>query len=265
MPNSNHVITLLTDFGLRDHYVAAMKGVILGICPDARIVDVTHDVNSYEVAEAAFLLSQMWTAFPKKTVHVVVVDPGVGSMRRPILAEVGGHRFIAPDNGVLTAVLTLDGCKVRHITAEKYFRRPVSQTFHGRDIFAPVAARLAAGKAAAAKLGPAIDNHLRLTFERPSRTARRGWTGAILHVDHFGNVVTNIPIAEFPQLETQPFEVNVGFRSVGKLARSYAEMPQGQLCAIVGSSGYLEISVNQDSAAKILGCEAGAPVELRLL
>jgi S-adenosylmethionine hydrolase len=264
MPTSNPVITLMTDFGLRDHYVAAMKGVILGICPHATIVDVTHEVSSYEVAEAAFLLSQTWGCFPKKTVHVVVVDPGVGSMRRPILAETAGQRFIAPDNGVLTPVLTREGTKVRHITAEKFFRQPVSHTFHGRDIFAPVAARLASGTLAS-KLGPLIENHLRLTFERPVRSARRGWTGAILHVDHFGNIVTNIPVAEFSHVEQHAFEVSIGYRTVEKLARSYAEMPPGELFAIVGSSGYLEISANQDSAAKILGCEAGAPVEIRLL
>jgi S-adenosylmethionine hydrolase len=208
-------------------------------------------------------LSQTWTCFSKKTVHVVVVDPGVGSMRRPILAEVEGQRFIAPDNGVLTAVLTREGCKVRHITAEKYFRQPVSQTFHGRDIFAPVAAHLASG-VAAAKFGPRIENYLRLTLAHPSRTARRGWTGMILHVDHFGNIVTNIPLAEFPQIEKQPFEISIGFRTVEKLAHSYAGMPSGELFAIVGSSGFLEISANQDSAARILGCETGAPVEIRL-
>lgn len=264
MPTTNPVITLMTDFGLRDHYVAAMKGVILGIAPAARIVDVTHEVSSYEVAEAAYLLAQTWVCYPKKTVHVIVVDPGVGSMRRPILAEVAGHRFVAPDNGVLTSILTTPGCKVRHVTAEKYFRKPVSQTFHGRDIFSPVAAHLAAG-VASARMGPLIDNYLRLTFERPQRTARRGWTGAILHVDHFGNIVTNISAADFPQIEQQAFEIAVGFRIVEKLARSYAEMPAGELFAIIGSSGYVEISVNQDSAARILGCETGAPVELRLL
>jgi S-adenosylmethionine hydrolase len=258
----NPVITLMTDFGLRDHYVAAMKGVILSICPEARIIDVTHEVSAYEMTEAAFLLSQTWSYFPRKTVHVVVVDPGVGSMRRPIFAEVDGHRFIAPDNGVLTPVLTREGCKVRFITQTRYFRETLSQTFHGRDIFAPVAAHVACG-VAAARLGPRIDNYLRLTIERPNRTARRGWTGAILHIDHFGNVVTNFPVTEFPHIEDQPFEVTVGFRTVEKLARNYAEMPAGELFAIVGSSGYLEIAVNQASAAKMLGCETGAPVEIR--
>jgi S-adenosylmethionine hydrolase len=261
--NLTPVITLMTDFGLRDHYVAAMKGVILGICPSARIVDVTHDVSSYEIPEAAFLLSQTWPYYPKKTVHVVVVDPGVGSPRRPILAELDGHRFVAPDNGVLTPVLTREGCKVRHITSDAYFRHPVSQTFHGRDVFAPVAAHLAR-RVTAAKLGPLIQNHLRLTLERPMRTARRGWTGSILHVDRFGNIVTNFALDDFPLIETQAFEFSVGFRTVEKLARSYAEMPPGELFAIVGSSGFLEISANQQSAAKLLGCETGAPIELRL-
>lgn len=258
----NPIITLMTDFGLRDHYVAAMKGVILSICPNAGIIDVTHEVSSYEVAEAAYLLSQTWSYFPKKTVHVVVVDPGVGSMRRPILAEVDGQRFIAPDNGVLTPLLTREGCKVRHIIQTRYFRKTVSQTFHGRDIFAPVAAHVAAG-VTAANLGPRIDNYLRLTIERPNRTARRGWTGAIQHIDRFGNIVTNFPVAEFPHIEHAPFEVTVGFRTIEKLARSYAGMPPGELFAIIGSSGYLEISANQESAARKLGCETGAPVEIR--
>ena len=264
MATGNPILTLMTDFGVRDHYVAAMKGVILGICPTARIADVTHEVSSYEIAEAAYLLAQTWQYFPKKTVHVVVVDPGVGSMRRPILAEVDGHRFIAPDNGVLTPILTREGCKVRHITNDRYFREPVSHTFHGRDIFAPSAAHLAAG-VTPAKFGPRINDYLRLTFERPTRTARRGWTGAILHVDHFGNIVTNIPVAEFPHIEREPFEIIVGFKTVDKLATSYAEMPPGELFAIVGSSGYIEISSNQASAAKLVGCETGAPVELRFL
>jgi S-adenosylmethionine hydrolase len=263
MASQTRVITLTTDFGIRDHYVAAMKGVILGICPAARIVDVTHEVSSYEVAQAAFLLSQTWPYFPKKTIHVVVVDPGVGSMRRPILAEFEGQRFIAPDNGVLTPILTGEGVKVRHITAGAYFRDTISATFHGRDIFAPVAAHIAAG-VLPSKFGPRIDDYLRLTFLNPSRTARRGWTGAILHIDRFGNIVTNFSIAEFPRMATQPFEISIGYRTVEKLAHSYAEMPAGDLFAIIGSSGYLEISANQESAAKILGCETGAPVEIRI-
>ena len=160
-------------------------------------------------------------------------------------------------------MLTREGCKVRHITAEKYFASRSARRFTG-GISSRLLPRIWLSGVPPAKLGPRIENQLRLTFERPTRTARRGWTGAILHVDHFGNIVTNIPVADFPQIEQQPFEVTVGFRTVEKLARSYAEMPPGELFAIVGSSGYLEISANQQSAARLVGCETGAPVEIRL-
>src|SRR5580698_5609718 len=138
------VITLLTDFGSADHYVGAMKGILLSICPDAQLVDISHEITPYAIAEAAFTLAQAWTCFPEGTVHLIVVDPGVGSARRPILAEAGGHYFVAPDNGVLTMLFASTAKhNAREITTARYFRKPVSQTFHGRDIFAPVAARLA--------------------------------------------------------------------------------------------------------------------------
>src|SRR5436305_5707584 len=140
------ILTLTTDFGLSDHYVGTMKGVILGICPQAQIVDVSHEVTPFEAAEGAFIVAQAYRYFPSRTIHVVVVDPGVGSARRPILVEAGGHYFIAPDNGVLTMVLdSHPGYSARHLTAREYFRGMVSQTFHGRDIFAPVAGHLALG------------------------------------------------------------------------------------------------------------------------
>ncbi|MDQ2900011.1 MAG: SAM-dependent chlorinase/fluorinase [Acidobacteriota bacterium] len=258
------ILTLTTDFGLTDHFVGAMKGVILGICPEAQIVDIGHQVGAYEIAEAGFLIAQAWRYFPARTVHVIVVDPGVGGERRPIVAEAGGHYFVAPDNGVLSMILAEEEHKVRWITAEKYFHHPVSRTFHGRDIFAPIAAHLAAG-APVAKLGKKIDDYLRLSFERPVRTARRGWTGSILWIDRFGNAITNFRSADFPQIETQPFEMRIGLRAVGRLASNYAELNPGELSLIAGSSGYLEVAANQASAAKILGCAVGAPVELRLL
>ena len=147
------VITLLTDFGSADHYAGAMKGVLLGICPDAQLVDISHEITPYAIAEAAFSLAQAWTCFPEGTVHLIVVDPGVGSSRRPILAEAAGHCFVAPDNGVLTMLYdAAPAHAVREITASRYFRQPVSRTFHGRDIFAPVAAPLANGLAAAERL-----------------------------------------------------------------------------------------------------------------
>ncbi len=258
------VITLTTDFGLSDHFAGAMKGVILSICPAAEIVDISHDVGPYQISEAAFLLAQSYRYFPRGTVHVVVIDPGVGTSRRPILAEAAGHRFVAPDNGVLSMIYAREKHKVRWVTAEKYFLRPVSQTFHGRDIFAPVGAHLARG-VAAAKMGKIITDYMRLHSERPVRTARRGWTGEILKIDRFGNLITNFPAAEFAEIEKRPFEMSAGMQIVARLARNYAECAPGELFVIAGSSGYLEISSSQASAARMLGCGAGAPVELRIL
>ena len=259
------IITLTTDFGIADHFAGTMKGVILGICPDAHIVDISHQVTPFEIAEAGFVIAQAYRYFPKRTVHLVIVDPGVGTSRRPILLEAAGQYFVAPDNGVLTLIyLEEEKRKVRVITNEKYFLDSVSRTFHGRDIFSPVAAHLAAG-VKPSRFGKAAEDYMRLSFEKPMRTARRGWTGAVLKVDRFGNLITNFPARDFPQLEKQPFELQVGLQMVRRLAQNYAECGVGEVFAIAGSSGYLEVSSSQASAAKILGCGVGAPVELRLL
>jgi len=257
------VITLTTDFGLSDHFAGTMKGVILGICPQAEIVDISHDVGAFGISEGGYLVSQAYPYFPRGTVHIVVIDPGVGTSRRPILVEAAGQRFVAPDNGVLSPVYAREKHKVRWITAEKYFLKNVSQTFHGRDIFSPAGAHLARG-IAPAKMGKLITDYMRLHVEMPVRTARRGWTGAVLKIDRFGNLITNFPAAEFPELDKRPFEIAVGLETVNRLARNYAECGPGELFVIVGSSGYLEISSSQTSAAKLLGCGAGAPVELRI-
>ena len=261
MPNP--IITLTTDFGLSDHYVGAMKGVILGICPRARLVDLSHEVRAYEIPEAAYLLAQSYRFFPPRTVHLVVVDPGVGTSRRPVLAQAAGQFFVAPDNGVLTMVYSRESHKVRHVTAEKYFLKPVSQTFHGRDIFSPVAAHVASG-VPPTRMGKLIQDYLRLNFEKPVRTGRRVWTGSILKVDHFGNLITNFHRDDFPDVANRPFEIAVGMQKVSTLARNYSECGIGEIFAIQGSSGYLEISANQASAARLLGCAAGAPVELTI-
>ncbi len=254
----NPLITLTTDFGTRDHFVGTMKGVILGIAPRARIVDISHEIAPFEIAEGAFTIAQAWRYFPKKTIHVVVVDPGVGSTRRPLLAEADGQYFIAPDNGVLSMI---GGLKVRHIANERYSRPPVSSTFHGRDIFAPAAAHLAAG-VPAARFGKRIEDHLRLTFHLPNRTGKHVWTGAVLKVDRFGNLITNLHIDEFPEVRKRPFDLNVGLEKISRLALTFSECGVGELCVIIGSSGYLEVAANQGSAAKTLGCAAGSPVEL---
>ena len=257
------LITFTTDFGLSDYYAGVMKGVILGICPAARIVDITHECRPYEVSEAAFAVGQAYVYFPARTVHVVVVDPGVGTARRPIVIEAAGQFFVGPDNGVFAFVLSAEKHKVRAVTNAKYFLQPVSRTFHGRDVFAPVAAHLA-NRVSPAKMGKPIDDYLRPHSLKPERTARRGWTGSVLKVDRFGNLITSFHASEFPRALEGAFEMTVGLQSVNRLAANYQQFGPGAVFAIVGSSGYLEISAGQGSAAKVLGVAAGAPIELTI-
>lgn len=257
------LITLTTDFGSSGHFVAAMKGVILGLAPRARIVDITHDIAPFSITEGAFTLGQAWRWFPKGTIHVAVVDPGVGSERRPILVEAAGHRFIGPDNGVFSMVYGAASHRVREITNSRMMLKQVSRTFHGRDVFAPAAAHLAGG-AAPARFGKAIQDYIRLGEFKPARVKPHRWTGAVLNVDRFGNLITSFHIDAFPGVRTHAFEVLAGSQTIRRLALSYSETGLGELCIIVGSSGYLEISANQSSAAQRLGCGAGSPVELEI-
>lgn len=258
------IITLTTDFGLSDHFVGVMKGVILGIQPTARLIDISHGIRPYDIADGAFTIAQAYRYFPKKTIHVIVVDPGVGSARRPILAEMAGQYFIAPDNAVLSMVMAREkAARVRHITAEKYFLHPVSRTFHGRDIFSPVAAHLGAG-VTPAKFGPRIDDYVRASFDQPVPTGKHVWTGTILKADHFGNLATNFHIDHFPSIRTHAFSVRIGPQSISRLALTFSECAPGELFVVVGSSGYLEIAVSEGSAAMLLGCSAVSPVELTI-
>jgi S-adenosyl-L-methionine hydrolase (adenosine-forming) len=258
------LITLTTDFGAADHFVGTMKGVICGIAPRAQMVDITHEIEPYNVNEAAFVIAQAWRYFPKKTVHVVVIDPGVGSARRPILAEAGGQFFIAPDNGVLSMVYDAGPHKVRVITNAKLMLKTVSRTFHGRDVFAPAAAHLARGITAAV-FGKPIQDYVRLAALHPRKVSETRWAGTILKVDRFGNLITSLHIESIPQVRTRPIELRVGVERIRRLALTFSEAREGELFAIVGSSGYIEIAANQAPAAKITGCGAGAPVELEIL
>ena len=257
------ILTLTTDFGVSDHFVGVMKGVILSICPRAQVVDISHGVTPFEIAEGAYLIAQAYPYFPKKTVHVVVVDPGVGTARRPILLEAAGQYFVAPDNGVLSMVYGKEKAKVRLIASEKYFLQPVSRTFHGRDIFSPVAAHLAAG-VPPARMGKLIDDYLRPGFQTPQRAGKRTWIGRILKIDRFGNIVTSFHVNEFPDLDRKDFSLAIGPRHITVMAHNYAQCGPGELFLICGSTGYLEASVSQGSAAKLIGCETGAPAELTI-
>jgi S-adenosyl-L-methionine hydrolase (adenosine-forming) len=251
-------ITLLTDFGLRDHFVGAMKGVILSLAPRATIVDITHGVDAFQIAQARFLLQQSWPCFPKKTVHVAVVDPGVGSDRRPILVEAAGHLFIGPDNGIFSALIRLEGARVRLIANAKLFRQPVSTTFHGRDIFAPVAAHLARGLAPS-KVGPRLQDALFDTLDQPIRTGKRTWSGTVLHIDGFGNLITNFRCEEFA---SRRFILRLGPAEIILRAPHYSAVPVGEVAILEASHGNLELSAAQTSAAALLKVAAGAPVEL---
>ncbi len=257
------IINLTTDFGTTDHFAATMKGVILSIHPATEIVDITHQVAPFDIPDGGFTIAQSYRSFPKRTIHVVVIDPGVGSTRRPLLAEMAGQYFIAPDNGVLSMIFSRERAKVRHITNERYFRKPLSRTFHGRDVFAPVAAHLASG-VLPSKFGPLIEDHLRLTFDKPAHTGKRTWTGSVLKIDRFGNLITNLHIDDFPQVTTRPFELNVGLQTVARLALTFTDCEPNELFVVVGSSGYLEVAINQGSAQKLLGCGAGSPVALTI-
>jgi hypothetical protein len=257
------VLTFTTDFGLNDPFVGIMHGVVLNIHSEVTLVDISHLVSSYDILEGAWTIAQAYRYFPPRSVHVVVVDPGVGSARRPIIAETGDHIFVAPDNGVLSLVEAREEkFTVRHVTAERYFLQPVSQTFHGRDVFAAVAGWISKG-VDPAEFGPEITDYVRINWLAVERIGDNSFRGAVIRVDKFGNLITNIGQQELPALfetTSPPFNILVGGQTITHLAHSYSEVDDGQVFAIVGSSGYLEIAAKQASAAEKLGAGVGSPV-----
>lgn len=258
------IITLLTDFGTSDHYVAAMKGVILGICPEAELIDITHDITPYAIAEGAYTLAQAWRCFPKGTTHLAVVDPGVGSERRAILAEADGHRFVAPDNGLLSFILrAVPNAAVRQISQPRFFRNAVSRTFHGRDIFAPVSAHVARG-IDPKRIGCVIKDTMQQDFTAIFQEGSSRFLASILKIDGFGNVISNLESEKFGQIASQPFQIRIGRQTVSTFHPTYAEARPGEIFALFGSSGFIELSINQSDAAKTLGVKAGFPITLRL-
>lgn len=250
------IIALLTDFGTRDYYVGAMKGVILSIAPSAVIVDITHEIEPQNICEAAFTLRACYRDFPAGAIFAAVVDPGVGSGRRSLVVESEGYYFVAPDNGLLSFVVS-DGARVFALTNERYFRAPVSNTFHGRDIFAPVAAHLSLG-VGPEELGDEIFDPVRLA-EGKATTSESGVKGEIIHIDRFGNLVTNVAFGDLPA----SYIVEINGRVIEKGCRYYAEANKGELFLIAGSAGFLEISVRDGSAAKELAVEEGSSVVVR--
>ena len=255
------LIALLTDFGLRDHYVGTMKGVVLGICPDATLVDISHDVAPQDVRDGALELAASYRYFPAGTIFLVVVDPGVGSPRRGIAADVGEYRFVAPDNGVLSVVFDQAPPQLAvELTNRRYARPAISKTFEGRDRFAPAAAWLAHG-IPLASLGNEVTALVRLELPRPRRTDS-GVDGEVLRVDRFGNLMTNIDDVTLAGI-SETVTVSVGSHLIPRVVSTYADVNLGELCALVGSSDRLEIAVHGGSAAAVLGVGRGAMVQLR--
>ena len=257
------VIALLSDFGTRDHYAGTMKGVMLGICPDATLVDITHDVAPHDVLDGARQLAAACRYFPHGTIFLAVVDPGVGSSRRGIAAETPEYRFVGPDNGVLTLALRdAPPRRVVELTERRYARPTVSRTFEGRDRFAPAAAWLAKGIQLTA-LGRPVADYQRLDIPVPEVTDD-AIRGVVLHIDRFGNAVTNIDRRTFESLARgKAVHVSADGRRVEQIVATYAEIPAGGVAALFGSTDHLELAANAASAAEKLGVARGAAVEVR--
>ena len=266
------LITLLTDFGTADYFVAAVKGVILTINPAASIIDVTHEIPPQDIESGAFTLLTCYRDFPAGTIHVCVVDPGVGSMRRPIVVSAGNYHFVGPDNGLFSYVFDRETShKVFHVAASEYFHASPSPTFHGRDIFAPVAAALSQG-VKPKKLGPRIFDEVRLAPLAPSKDVSGKLHGRIIHIDRFGNCITNFTRADVP--DSANAELHVKRKVIREFRQFFAEGQEasvtkgkrnsrsaaGELFAIWGSAAFLEIAINGGSAATTLGAKRGDAV-----
>ncbi len=253
------VVALLTDFGTRDHYAGAMKGVVLGLCPEAALVDITHDIDPHDVLGGGLELAASYKSFPAGTIFLVVVDPGVGSARRPLAAEAGGYRFVAPDNGILSLVFRETAPRrVVELTERKYARPTVSRTFEGRDRFAPAAAWLAKGLELSA-LGRTLTTWTTLDVPEPVVTDAQ-IVADVLRVDRFGNLITNLDRRTFERFAGADIEVTVGTQAVDRVVATYADVAPGSVCALFGSSGHLEVAVNGGSAAERLQLARGARV-----
>jgi S-adenosylmethionine hydrolase len=262
------IITLLTDFGEKDSYVGAMKGVILSICPFAKIVDLSHQIEKHNVHDGAFFLYSSAKYYPKNTIHLVVVDPGVGSQRKSIIIKSENYYFVGPDNGVLSLAALDDGVqKVVEINNSTYYRKPTSTTFHGRDIMAPVVAHLAKNEPPE-KFGPLFPGWIQLEFPKV-KTEKDIFLAQIIHIDRFGNIVTNITRDRFDEAqgyEKEFIEINVSNQRVKiPICTAYDQVDIGESLAIFGSSDFLEISKNQKSAADALELKVEDKMSVRLL
>ncbi len=262
------IVALLTDFGSQDHYAGAVKGAVLSACREATVVDIAHDLPPHDVETGAYALLAAHRAFPAGTVFLAVVDPGVGSQRRGIALEAGGYFFVGPDNGLFTHVLAEHkGARVHALTNAGLFRHEVSPVFHGRDVFAPVAGQLAGGLALET-VGPAVDDPVLLPAASIRRLHEREWEATVIHVDRFGNLTTSMTRCDLEGIlatvDADPTQVVLMVEGVVlPLVRTYADLPEGEGCGLLGSSGRLEVAINLGNAARRLGAQRGTAVRLR--
>jgi S-adenosylmethionine hydrolase len=255
------IITLLSDFGLRDHFVGAVKGIMLSLNPDLTLVDISHQVPPQDIFTGAFTLNQAYSCFPLGTIHFAVIDPGVGTMRKALAASAGGYFFVAPDNGILTFIMEAHEDFIAYeVTAEHYFRKPVSPTFHGRDIFAPIAAWISR-KIDLSQLGTVVKSPVRLNIPALKRVRDALIQGTILAVDQFGNLITNLKPADVPR----SYKILAGQREITSVRKTYGEGTIGEVFIVPGSTGYLEIAVKGGSASATLNLKAGSPFGVVIL
>ena len=256
----SHIVTLLTDFGLEDHFVAVMKAIMLEVNPDLNFIDISHMVPRHDIASGAFVLGQAYSYFPQGTINLAVVDPGVGTTRRAIAATAGGRFFVAPDNGLLTYVFNNEEVVLTHeIASDHYLRRPVSTTFQGRDVFAPVAAWISRD-IQLQQFGPQIHNPVKLKLPELTRVRDTLIQAAIIAIDHFGNLITNLKPEDVPPYggPGKKCKILAGQREITNFRKTFSEGLPGEVFVVPGSTGYLEIVVNNGSAAAELNLKPGA-------
>lgn len=262
------LITLTTDFGLADGFVGVLHGVIHAIAPDAHVIDLSHEIAPQHILEGALVLAHSVPYLPQRAIHLCIVDPGVGSARKPLALAVGETIFVAPDNGVVSLAVAEaakrvgDAPRAFHLNNPRYWLPRLSRTFHARDIFAPVAAHLANGVPLTA-LGAPVEEWVTLTLPQPTRRADGAWVGHVIYIDRFGNLIVNLTESDLAAFDPRALNIEIGGRVVRGLVDSYAEVAPGELAALIGSSWKLEIAQREGNAAQALGVKVGEPVVVR--
>lgn len=258
-----NIITLTTDFGLQDYYVSAMKAVMIGIAPDVRLVDISHDIPSQDIMAGSWVLRNSAMLFPEGTVHTVVVDPGVGTDRKPIALRIEDQLFVGPDNGIFSLLTEEKDFKAVRLTNKSYWNKELTNTFHGRDIFAPVAAHLSAG-VKLEQLGEPIDELVTYRWAVPiaDKDGLQGW---VIHIDKFGNLVTNLSASLIKEvIKDKAVKIYVGNTILDEIVTTFGSVPEGEPAAFIGSSGMLEVGINKGNAEEMLGVQKGAQISLVL-